>query len=423
MAASSSVTAFHSLRPPDGAFDEDAALATLRHEDPVHWEDPPGWWLITRHADVKHISRNPGIFSSRPRGPWHALESRFSMQADDGPTHRATRSVVSRAFTPRAVARLARSALAYTDEAIDGLITRGRCDIVEDIAIPVPMRVIADILGLESEMELFRAWTHTLTGAFQDDRTPDTARQQAAANDFSAYVRSVVRERSARPGEDLISAMLASEGEGVLQSFARDPLPGVPPGDGVLGFIAFLVAAGSETTRHGIAQGIRALLAWPGQHTLLRARPELMDSAVEEILRWTTPGRALRRTVMSTTELRGKTLRAGDSVVMLYRSANRDEEVFADPECFRVDRQPNEHLSFGIGTHFCLGANLARMELRVTLERILQRLPELRLDPDSPPRHFASSLVDGLASLPALFTPAGPDHGTRGGSSQGRTRL
>jgi cytochrome P450 len=179
----------------------------------------------------------------------------------------------------------------------------------------------------------------------------------------------------------------------------------VPPGDGVLGFISFLVAAGSETTRHGIAQGIRVLSQFPEQRDLLRARPELIHSAVEEILRWTAPVRALRRTALRDVELRGRSVRAGDSLVLLYLSANRDEDVFDEPQTFRVDRRPNDHVSFGFGTHFCLGANLARMEMRVAIGRILERLPDLYLEPGSSPRHFHSSVMNGLTYLPAVFTP------------------
>jgi cytochrome P450 family 142 subfamily A polypeptide 1 len=230
--------------------------------------------------------------------------------------------------------------------------------------------------------------------------------EQAAARDFEHYIRAVVDERSARPGADLISVMLAHRDHGVFDSFARDPFPGVPIGDGVLGFISFLVVAGSETTRHGIAQGIRALDPFPDERERLRAQPELLRGAVEEILRFTTPVRALRRTALVDAELRGRKIRAGDSLVLLFHSANRDEEVFEEPQRFRIDRRPNEHLSFGFGSHFCLGANLARMEMRVALGRILERLPDLRLDQASPASVFPSSVVNGLSQLPAVFTPA-----------------
>jgi cholest-4-en-3-one 26-monooxygenase len=396
---------FHSMRCPDESWDDHAGLAQLRREDPLHWEEDPGWWLVTRHADVKHVSRHPEIFSSEPRGAWHAFESRFSMQTDDSPVHHVTRNVVSRAFTPRSVARLEERALRYTDQAIDRVIANGSCDVVEDIAVPVPMRLIADLLGLESQIELFHAWTRALARAMNDDRKLAPGEEESVAREFERYVSSVVAERSVRPGEDLISEMLAHRAQGVFESFARDPFPGVPPGDGVLGFISFLVAAGSETTRHGIAQGIRALCRFSAERARLHADPRLWRSAVEEILRWTTPVRALRRTAVRDAELRGKRVRAGDSLVLLYLSANRDEEVFADPDVFRVDRRPNDHVSFGFGTHFCLGANLARMEMRVVIGRVLERLPDLELDGSAKPSFFRSAVMNGLTCLPVVFTP------------------
>jgi cytochrome P450 len=396
---------FRSLRVPELGWDEHAELAALRRDDPVHWEADPGWWLITRHADVKRVLRQPEVFSSEPRGAWHAFESHFSLQTDDGPGHHLTRNVVSRAFTPRAVEQLERNALRYTDEAIDRVLAIGRCDIVEDLAVPIPMRVIADLLGLESQIGLFHAWTNAITRAMNNEQKLASAGEQAAARDFERYIRGVVSARSARPGDDLISVMLAHRDAGVFESFARDPFPGVPPGDGVLGFISFLVVAGSETTRHGIAQGLRALAEFPDERERLRAHPELLRSAVEEILRWVTPVRALRRSALADVELRGKRIRAGDSLVLLYLSANRDEEVFEEPQRFRVDRHPNDHLSFGFGTHFCLGAHLARMEMRVALGRILERLPDLQLDPSEAPRFFPSSVVNGLTYLPACFGP------------------
>jgi cytochrome P450 family 142 subfamily A polypeptide 1 len=383
---------------------EAEALARLRREDPVHWDAAGEWWLVTRHADVKQASRSPELFSSEPHGPWHAFESHFSMQAEDGPPHHLTRNVVSHAFTPRAVSVLEEKARHYTDAAIDAVIARGSCDVVQDIAVPVPMRIIADLLGVGSQMQLFGAWIGALTSAMSGDQKlrPE---DEAIAQEFSDYIQSIVAERTARPREDLISLMLASREQGVFDSFARDPFPGVPPGDGVLGFISFLVAAGSETTRHAISQGTRALIEFPAERARLAANPALLPRAVEEILRWVTPVRAMRRTVMRDTRLGGKDLREGQSIVLLYGSANRDEAVFEDPQQFRVDRRPNDHVSFGFGTHFCMGANLARMEIRVAIGRILERLPDLTLAPGAQLLRFRSPIVNGLTQMPAVFTP------------------
>ena len=391
-----------------GAEEEARALALLRANDPVHWDPKGERWLLTRHADVRSVSRRPELFSSEPNGPWHAFESHFSMQAEDGAPHHRSRKVVSRGFTPRVTQHLAERVRRYADEAIDGIAGSRHFDLVEDIAVPVPMRIIADMLGLDANYDLFRRWVNTVTGAVSRDGQP-TAEEKQNAAEFEAFVRATVKERKERPGDDLISTLLAGSGEGVLDSFARQPFPGVPRGDGVLGFIAFLVLAGSETTRHAISQGMRALIEHPAEREKLVAHPELMESATEEILRWTTPVRVMQRTVMRDTELCERKIERGSRVLLLYHSANRDERVFEEPEHFRVDRSPNDHTSFGFGSHFCLGANLARMEIRVTLERLLERLPGLELSPDAPPQRFASSVVNGLSQLPVVSTA-----GTRG---------
>ncbi len=388
-------------------------LARLRRDAPVHRDPRTGLWLITRHADVKRISREPAVFSSEPHGPWHEFESHFSMQAEDGPPHHRTRNVVSRGFTPRRVAHLEASVRRYADEAIDAVAASGACDLVQDVAVPVPARIIADMLGIGERFELFQDWVEVVTAATTTGgRSLRGPADEEVCRAFEDYVGSVVAERAARPGDDLISAMLGGRDAGVLDSFARDPFPGVPAGDGVLGFISFLVLAGSETTRHAISGGMLALLEHPGQREQLQRRPALLPVAVEEVLRFVSPVRAMRRTVLRDgVELHGQQLARGDSVMLIYSSANRDERVFDSPDAFRVDRRPNDHVSFGFGTHFCLGANLARMEIRVTLERLLTRLPDLQLAPGARLERHPSSIVNGLVHMPVVFTPVarGPD--------------
>ncbi len=380
---------------------EAECFARLRRESPVHRDARRGAWWLTRHADVRDVSREPALFSSEPRGPWHPFESRFSMQAQDGPLHHALRNVVSRGFTPRRVAELEPRARRYADAAIDALASRGHGDLVQDVAVPVPMRIIADMLGLGgADLALFGAWSEAVESLTSGDRRPEPSRL-ATCERFAERVREVVIERRARPQEDLISAMLAGSPE-LLEPFRRDPFPGVVAGDGVMGFIAFLVLAGSETTRHAIAGGMRALIEHPEERERLRRRPELLPAAVEEILRWVSPVRTMRRTLLRDAELRGQKLGAGESVVMIYASANRDELVFEAPQRFRIDREPNEHLAFGMGTHFCLGASLARMEIAVVIGRLLERLPELALAPGTRPTRAASPIVNGLARMPVV---------------------
>jgi len=385
--------------------EEAESLAWLRRNDPVHWDEKNAGWLLTRHAEVKYVSRHAELFSSEPHGPWHAFESHFSIQAEDGPRHHRTRTVVSRGFTPRATKHLAERVRRYTDEAIDAVGSAGRCDLVCDIAVPVPMRIIADILGLETRFDLFRDWIDAVTTTMSDASRSVTRDRENIAREFEAYIRSVVETRSDTPGNDLISTMLSGRGDGVFESFEREPFPGIPKGDGVLGFISFLVLAGSETTRHAISLGMRALIENPDQRERLRANPDLLGLATEEILRWVAPVRAMQRTVMRDTELAGQKLEKGSIVVMSYASANRDEAVFEEPERFLIDRRRNDHMSFGFGTHFCLGANLARMEIGNTVQRLIERLPDLELAAGTEPTRFPSPIVNGLARMPTTFTP------------------
>ncbi len=395
---------FDIARAPRSEAEELAALRWIRENDPVRWNERHGWWLITKYADLKAVSKQPEIFSSRKRGPWIAFDSEWSIQADDGPGHQLTRRAVARGLTTRATKGFASRVERYADEAIDTIASAGRGDLVRDVAMPVPMRTISDLLGLERHA-LFVRWTEAVERKLENDATHAEA-DQAAEAEFQDYVSEIVELRIRQPTDDLISSMVAARSEGVFESFVRATFPGVPEGDGVMGFISFLVIAGNETTRHAISNGMRLLMTHPDQMKRLREDLSLLPSAVEEILRLSSPARAMQRTVLSETTLRGKTLREGDRVVMVYGSANRDEEVFEDAEAFRIDRTPNEHVTFGFGSHFCLGASLARMEIAGALRQLLTRLPDITLAPDSEPERLRSAMVNGLTCLPVVFTPS-----------------
>ena len=388
----------------DGSLDPEtrhAAERWLRHNDPVHWDAKNRFWLLLRHADVRHVSKHPELFSSEPHGPWHLFESHFSIQAQDGPAHLQTRGIVSRGFTPRMIAKLEERALRYIDEAIDAVASQERCDLVGALAVPVPMRLIADMVGVEEgDLEMFRRWGDAIEHTVGEFALagPELERLSDA---FRVYLEGVVADRSRAPREDLISLMILAREKGLLETFSRDPFPGIS-GDELTGFAQFLVLAGNETTRNAISQGMLALLRHPEERRKLQAHPELLPSAVEEILRYTSVVRGLRRTALRDAEIGGRRIRGGDSLVLVYPSANRDEAVFDEPDEFRVERDPKDHLTFGIGTHFCLGANLARMELRIAIGRILQRLPELRLDPDAAPVFGTNAGIASLARLPVL---------------------
>ena len=383
--------------------EREAALVWLRRNDPVHWDAKNGFWLATRHADVREIAKNPEIYSSEPKGPWHLFEARFSMQAMDGPTHRAQRALLSRGFTPRMVDRLGFAARETIDAAIDRVAPRGRCELVAELASPVPIRIIAGMLGLDgAHFELFRRWSDAVaTHGPSVTGSPAFAAVQA---ELERHLRDVAEARRLEPRDDLISTIARADESGQLEWSGETSFEGFSKDD-LLSFVQFVLLAGNETTRNAISRGVLALIEHPEEREKLRAQPDLLPSAVEEILRWTSPVRVLRRTLVQDAELGGKRLRKGESILMLYCSANRDEAVFEDPYAFRVDRSPNEHLAFGLGPHFCLGASLARMEIAVVVERLLARLPDLALAPGTRPREGTNSILYAIEEMQVVFRP------------------
>ena len=380
----------------------DRALAALRREDPIQWDSENRWWLVTRHADILHVSRHPEIFSSEPKGPWHVFEHRFSMQAMDGKAHLRHRNIVSRAFTPRMVSMLSRRAERYADDAIDALEGRHSCDFVADLAVPVPMRIIADMLGVsDGDLGRFREWSDAMVILGGGHGDPELLEQVAPLlGELQHYVGTKVAERRTQPEDDILSRIIQAADEGLLE----DAPDGVAPEnrldpDEVKDMALFLLVAGNETTRNGISQGMLTLFQHPEERARLASDPSLWHTAADEILRWTTPVRAMRRVALETTPLAGQEIQEGESVVMVYASANRDDRVFDEPHAFRVDRTPNEHLALGFGPHYCLGANLAKMEIRITLGRILERLPGIRLAEGARPVFTPSALIDGIESM------------------------
>jgi cytochrome P450 len=381
----------------------EAELARLRREDLVHWDAANGFWLLTRYADVRAASKQPELFSSAPKGPWHTFEVHFSMQALDGPEHRRQRGIASKGFTPRMVRRLRETAHATIHACIDAVQAQGRCEFVSALASPVPLRLIADMLGLpEQHFDLFQRWSDGTASADLELRgSPGFLADQAQ---LEALLHEEAARRRVEPRDDLISAVVAAEAEGRLDWGGADSFEGFSKDD-LVSFAQFILIAGNETTRNAISRGMLALIENPDQREKLRADPELLPSAANEILRFTSPVRVLRRVAMRDTELRGKKIREGDSVLFLYGSANRDEEVFDDPHAFRVDRHPNEHLAFGLGPHFCLGANLARMEIETVFGVLLERLPDLRLAPGARVREARNPILSAIDEMQVEFTP------------------
>jgi cytochrome P450 family 142 subfamily A polypeptide 1 len=374
--------------------------AALRREDPVHWDEKNQVWVLSRYADVVHVSKNPEIFCNR-FGVTRE-DTPISIITMDDPRHSQLRRLISRGFTPRMVSTIERRIEEVTTEAIDAVAGRGSCDFAADLAVPLPLLVIAEMIGIRREdRDAFHEWSDAMIlAAGQQDRPEIVTRATDAYLAYTQYLQEVFAERRREPRDDLVTVLVQAQADGTLAKDDENI-----SADELLQFMTILLVAGNETTRNAISGGMVAFSENPDQWRRLRDEPALLPLAVEEILRWVTPVVGFRRTVLADTEIRGQPIREGERVVMLYQSANRDEEVFPDADRFRVDRRPNDHLAFGIGTHFCLGANLARAEIRAMYRELLRRLPDIRMAPGARPEMVRSPLVRGIASLPAVFTP------------------
>ncbi|MEZ4290673.1 MAG: cytochrome P450 [Myxococcota bacterium] len=399
--------------------EREAAFATLRREAPIRFfaEQPianlplptgPGYWALTRHADILEASKHPEIFSSaKGATSIQDLPEEFNrffgglINMDD-PRHGEQRRIVSRGFTPRALERLEASVARRADAVIDRVIERGECDFVQDIAAPLPLEIICDLMGIpESHERMVFERSNVILGLGDTELVPDAANIIQAAMGAGAELAQLMNEmaeaRRREPRDDLTSALLNAELEG-----------GALSGDDLTSFFVLLVVAGNETTRNAISHGMKALCDFPDERRRWASDFERhAGTAVEEIVRWSTPVIHMRRTCTRDTVLSGQEMKAGDKVVLWYASANRDEAVFEQPERFDVTRRPNEHVGFGgPGPHFCLGANLARREIRVMFERIFRRLPDLEIT--GPPDRLQSNFVHGLKRMPCAFTPGKP---------------
>jgi cytochrome P450 len=394
--------------------EREGAFATLRRERPVSFhEEPdlgvlpqgPGYWAVTKHADILHVSRNPQLFCSGQGSnigdmPQPFLEFFGSMINMDDPRHARLRRIVSRGFTPRMIRRVEADVQRVATATIDRVIERGECDFVTDIAARLPLEIICDMMGIPaSQHEFVFSRTNTILGAGDPEYGDvDPARiipmlLQAGA-ELAQLAQELAKHRRGRPGDDLVSALVNAE------------LDGETLNDQELGsFFVLLVVAGNETTRNAISHGMKALCDHPDQRRIWAEDFErVAPTAVEEIVRWATPVIHFRRTATADTEIRGVRIAAGQKVVMWYCSGNRDEEVFADPFRFDVRRKPNDHVGFGgPGPHYCLGAHLARREITVMFREIFRRLPDLEIT--APPQKLMSFFIHGIKHMPCRFTP------------------
>jgi len=368
----------------------------LRANAPVYRDEASNLWVLSKYEDVFAVSKNPETFSAA-QGVLPESDSIISMICMDDPRHQRLRKLVNRGFTPRMVGLLQEKIRVLAGRLAEGVAGRGEVDLVSELAVPMPLWIIAEMLGIrEEDFERFHDWSDRLinvAGNYDDPVKMNDA--VTAYTEYGEYLKDVFEDRRRQPREDLVSILVAAQQEGVLAEDEESM-----ENDEIVMFMTLLLVAGNETTRNAISGGMLALMQDREQFDLLRARPELLDPAVEEILRWVSPIICFRRTATRDTEIRGQRIAAGDRVLLLYQSANRDEDAWEGPDRFDVTRSPNPHLAFGIGPHFCLGANLARAELRAMVRELVTRYPRMRPVPGTEPRRAASTLVAGIEHLP-----------------------
>jgi len=380
----------------------------LRDEVPVYYDRKNALWVVSRYDDVVAVAKDAGLYCSG-KGNRPVVLAPMSILTLDDPEHGRQRRLVSRGFTPRRVQALAERIQAIAREVIAGVQARGNIDFVREFAVHVPLIVIAELLGfdLESRMKLYR-WSDDMTageGRALDD--PRVMRAAMAFHEYVSYCRQLMEKRRADPRDDIISVLTASADAGELgiQRGLDHLVDNDLLDDELIMFLVVLLVGGNETTRNAISGGLYAFSRFPEERARLAANPQLIDSAVEEILRFTSPAIAHSRTVTRDHDLHGERLREGDKILLLWQSANRDERVFAEPERFRIDRDPNPHVAFGVATHFCLGANLARLELRIVFQELFRALGDIRVPEDERPQRDAQTMFIAYEHMRAVFTP------------------
>jgi len=404
------------LTDPDAYVDRvpHEQFATLRREAPVFWHEDVegGFWCVTRHADIVTVNRDWETYSSY-RGavflwtPDDLEMSRLMMLNMDPPEHAKLRKLVNRGFTPRRIRELQEVLARRATTIVDEVIEAGSCDMVEAVAAELPLQAIAEFLGVpQDDRHLVFKWSNTMIGsddpeyASEKDETGQTAETMAASVELYAYAQALAEDRRAHPRDDIVSDLVHAEVDGDVLSDTDFNL-----------FFLLLAVAGNETTRNAISHSVLALADNPDQRAWLREDPARWEPAVEEMLRWSTPVMHFRRTATRDTVLGGQAIAEGDRVVIWHISGNRDEAVFTDPYRLDLGRTPNEHLSStagnhvafgGGGPHFCLGAKLARAEMRVMLEEVVGRLGDFEVD--GPVQRLRSNFINGIKHLPIAWS-------------------
>ena len=370
------------------------AYQRLRREEPVYWHEERGWWAVSKYEDVRFISIHPELFTST-RGIMIPDDGAITpdeldlMIFTDPPRHRQLRTIMKTRFTPGQVVHLESRIRKIARQLVDGIARGSVIDFAEQIAAPLPTIVIAELIGAPPEdWENFRAWSDAVIGYDDPDAPLDRNEAQAALHE---YFSALIEDRRREPRDDLLSTLLVSELDGQKLSW-----------DDVYNFCWLLLIAGNETTRNLIALGTRALLSHPDQLKKLVDDPSLIRSAVEEMLRWANPVTHMVRTATQDVEIRGQKILEGQQVVMLYGSANRDEDIFGpSAEQFDVTRHPNPHIQFGFGEHVCIGAALARLETRVVFEELVPLLASAALLGEV--TRVRSTMVPGVRHMPVQF--------------------
>jgi cytochrome P450 len=341
------------------------------------------------------------------------MPTKLSIVDMDEPRHGQLRNLINRGFKPRRVADIEARFREFTVETMERIQRQGHCDFVRDIAVPMPIEVIADLIGIpKTDRDKLHHWSDTMIAS--DGNYDDIEQMTKAANAFAeycAYIEDTIEARRKDPQEDLVSVLVTAKDGGLLSTDSTVNAAKMPSEhatemakDELTMFLVTLLIAGNETTRNALTGGMSQLIENPDERRKLLANRGLIPKAVEEIVRHVSPVLNFARTATQDTELGGRKIAKGEKILLMYPSANRDADVFDDPDAFKVDRDPNPHVAFGIGNHFCLGANLARMEIRVMLEEILNRMPDMEYS-DGPPKVHPSLLVRSFTHMPVKFTP------------------
>ncbi len=382
------------------ADDPSPVYRRLRDEAPAYWDPVSRVWGISRYHDVVEIEKDPKRYTSA-RGSRPRIESDSSMINHDDPLHQAKRRLVARRFTPKSVKQHEDHVRGIVTELIDAVEAAGECDVVESLAAPLPARVICDMLGFPPELaDKCREWSEVTMlegGQYNADGSDreQTEATMVAVLEFAAAAVELLEARRHEPGDDLFSVWAHTEV--VMPDGTAAPMTD----DDIVHEALLLLDGGAETTRTVIGTMCLELARHPDERAKLLADPSILAATgVEEFIRWVTPILNMRRSATEDHELHGQTIHAGDELLLMYSSANRDDRVFDDPDTLDVTREHNHHVAFGFGTHFCLGASLARLEIRVMFEELLRRLPEMRLVPGTEPAKVPSAFACAYDAIP-----------------------